>query len=445
MLLVAPDPRHGISPARIGRVRSLLDGLPAPGIAIALPGGPDGVLDALVLRPDGVLGLVPAAERVPVPTNAAGPASAGGGGSQERAAAEIDRLLALADPVPTAPRQVVPVGGGPSRRPTHDDPERTDEDQGVGVATAARLVLTASAGPLVLDAAEVRRLLGVWRLADFVPTDAELFTAGFPVGPPGPVPSARTSDRSNPGGPLARPITAALPVAAEEPSLRPEGLPPSVEESPRLGLPDGGSGPRRRRDRRARREVSLPAWVSTWRGLSVAAAITFVVALGVAVLVVRATSPVPEEIAAEPVRVVDGVSWTQRVVTTEATCEGHAYGLAVEFLRERPCMQLDRTLWTADADGTPVVAAVGVVHMRDAASAAALKSLVDSSGTGNVADLLREGRGYPGAPAGLTNAGYSATQLGESVVIAETDATDSSSPSESTLDGLARSVLVLRP
>ena len=140
--------------------------------------------------------------------------------------------------------------------------------------------------------------------------------------------------------------------------------------------------------------------MSTWRGLAVAATVTFAVALGVAVLVVRATSPAPEEIAAEPVRVVDGVSWTQRVVTTEPTCEGHAYGLAVQFLRERPCVQLDRTLWTADdADGTPVVAAVAVVHMRDAASAAALKSLIDSSGTGNVADLLREGRGYPGAPA----------------------------------------------
>ena len=98
MLLVAPDPRHGISPARIGRVRALLDGLAAPGIAIALPGGPDGVLDALVLRPDGVLGLVPAAERVPVPTTAGVTGSTGG--SQERAAAEIDRLLALADPRP---------------------------------------------------------------------------------------------------------------------------------------------------------------------------------------------------------------------------------------------------------------------------------------------------------------------------------------------------------
>src|ERR1700709_2156177 len=68
MLLVAPDPRLGISPERISRVRTLLDGLPtAPGVAVALPGGPDGELDALVLRPDGGLGLLPPPPAPPPP------------------------------------------------------------------------------------------------------------------------------------------------------------------------------------------------------------------------------------------------------------------------------------------------------------------------------------------------------------------------------------------
>ncbi|MEJ2867866.1 hypothetical protein WCD74_08830 [Actinomycetospora sp. OC33-EN08] len=425
MLLVAPDPRHGIAPHRIHRIRRLLDGLPtAPGLAVALPGGPDGVLDALVLRPDGVLGLVPAGDRVPVPSGA-------GGGSQERAAAEIDRLLALADPTPTAPRQVLPIAGGRPGRVVPEDPERTDEDTEVGVATAARLVLTASSGPTVLDVAEVRRLFAAWRLAEFVPAPADLVTAGFPGSlPPGPVPTARSAALSNPGGPLARPATAALAVGGPE-------------ESPRLGTPDASESSGRRR-RARRREVALPGWVSTWRGLGVAAVAAFAVALGTAVLVVRSTGTAPEEIAAEPVQVVDGVSWTQRVVATEPTCEGHAYGLAVQFLRERPCVQLDRALWTAESGGTPVVASVAVVRMHDAPSAAALKSLVDSSGTGNVADLLREGRGYPGAPSGVAGGGYSSTQLGETVVIAETDATGSGSASESSLDRLARAALGLR-
>ena len=67
-----------------------------------------------------------------------------------------------------------------------------------------------------------------------------------------------------------------------------------------------------------------------------------------------------------------------------------------------------------------MVVSVAVVRMHDAASASAFKSLVDSSGTGNVADLLREGRGFPGAPASLGNAGYGSSLLGDSVVIAET-------------------------
>ncbi len=433
MLLVAPDPRHGIAPERVRRVRRLLDGLPtAPGVAVALPGGPDGVLDALVLRPDGVLGLVPAGDRVPVLTTGSG------GGVQDRAAAEIDRLLALADPTPTAPRQVVPVVD--RAVPDRADPERTAEDRGIGIATAASLVLTASSGPTVLDAAEVRRLFAAWRLAGFVPDPVELAAAGFPGSlPPGVVPAARSAAVSNPGGPLARPTTAPIAVADPTPAgiaVPADGAP---QESPRLaGLPTDT-----RRRRRARREVTLPTWMATWRGLGVAAVVAFGLALGVAGLVVRGTGATPEEISADPVRVVDGVSWTQRVVTSDPTCDGHAYGLAVQFLAERPCTQLDRALWTADADGTPIVASVAVVRMHDAASAAALKSLVDSSGTGNVADLLREGRGYPGAPAGLSGAGYSSTQLGEMVVITETDGT-TSKVAEPTLDRLARTALGLR-
>lgn len=428
MLLVAPDPRHGIAPERVRRIRRLLDGLPtAPGLAVALPGGPDGVLDALVLRPDGVLGLVPAGDREPVPAG-------GAGGRQDRAAAEIDRLLALADPTPTAPRQVVPVVDRAA--PDRADPERTAEDAGIGVATAASLVLTASSGPTVLDAAEVRRLFAAWRLAEFVPEPVDLAAAGFEVSlPPGAVPSARSSALSNPGGPLARPTTAPIPAAA----VGAVGS-PAPEESPRLGSVPADT----RRRRRARREVALPAWMATWRGLGIAAVAAFGVALGIAVLVVRGTGAAPEEISADPVRVVDGVSWTQRVVTTDATCEGHAYGLAVQFLRERPCTQLDRALWTADAEGTPLVASVAVVRMNDAASAAAFKSLVDSSGTGNVADLLREGRGYPGAPAALSGTGYASTQLGETVVITETDGTGGTRMPESALDRLARTALGLR-
>jgi hypothetical protein len=475
MLLVAPDPRLGIAPERISRVRTLLDGLStAPGLAVALPGGPDGDLDAVVLRPDGVLGLVLASRRVGAGAGARA-VDGGGPGSQELAAAEIDRLLALTHPAPTAPRQVVPiVDGRPPAYSRHDDPERTDEDTGVGVATAARLVLTASAGPTVLEAAEVRRLLVAWRLAEFLPDGADLRAAGFPgdlhdggAGPrssgsvppvpagavgalPAVVPAARSAVASSPGGapePPGPPRTGVLSAGPDESSPRPLTAPlpvaPALAGDVRPGAlgpyaSDPGSRARRRREQRSRRLVAV-GWLGTWRGLGIAAVATFGVALAVAVLVVRGVAPTPEDVAALPVRVVDGVSWTQQVVTTESTCEGHAYGLAVQFLREHPCVQLDRTLWSGDVGGSAMVASVAVVRMSDAASAAALKALVDSSGTGNVADLLREGRGFAGAPPSLGNAGYGSAQQGESVVIAETaPGTGSGSVGESTLDRVAR-------
>ncbi|HSK57975.1 MAG TPA: hypothetical protein VK935_02870, partial [Actinomycetospora sp.] len=63
MLVLAPDPRLGIAPERVARLRALLDAAateaPVPGVVVALPGGADGVLDAVVVRPDGVLGLAP--------------------------------------------------------------------------------------------------------------------------------------------------------------------------------------------------------------------------------------------------------------------------------------------------------------------------------------------------------------------------------------------------
>lgn len=502
MLLVAPDPRLGIAPERISRVRTLLDGLPtAPGLAVALPGGPDGELDAVVLRPDGVLGLVPASASRRVGVGAGSGSGAAGAGSQELAAAEIDRLLALADPTPTAPRQVVPiVDRRPPARPRQEDPERTDEDTGVGVATAARLVLTASAGPTVLEAAEVRRLLAAWRLAEFVPDGADLDAAGFPGAVPdggsgrsragaasgaassGPTPypaapnpssnplshpssDVGSSHPSTPSVPVARLSFASSPGGAAEPAASRTGVLTEPDQHPSrpptapmpatpapvrdaapasLGpwVSEVGSGPRRRRGRR----FVPTGWLGTWRGLGVTAAATFAVALGIAVLVVRGVSPAPEDVAAQPVRVVDGVSWTQRVVTTDSSCEGHAYGQAVQFLRQHPCAQLDRSLWSGDVGGSPTVASVAVVRMADAASATAFKALVDSSGTGNVADLLREGKGFPGAPASLSaSAGYGSAQVGESVVVAETTTgAGAASVGEGTLDRIARQVLELR-
>jgi hypothetical protein len=58
--------------------------------------------------------------------------------------------------------------------------------------------------------------------------------------------------------------------------------------------------------------------------------------------------------------------------------------------------------------------------MPDASAATQLKTWADSSGTGNVSDLLREGMTWPGGPTRLGSASeYASTLQGDVVVIVE--------------------------
>src|SRR4051794_35206187 len=189
MLVLAPDPRLGIAPERVARVRALLEqaevGAPVSGVVVVLPGGPDGALDAAVVRPDGVLGLAPllAGEREAA-HDASREAVAAGGGLLTRApstpptglgrgasgptardaADELDRLLGLPDPPCGAPRRVLATLG-------------EDDESGAG---ATRAALGAPVGSFrVIDVDDLRRLLVAFRLGDHVPDHARLADAGF--------------------------------------------------------------------------------------------------------------------------------------------------------------------------------------------------------------------------------------------------------------------------
>jgi len=458
MLVLAPDPRLGIAPERVARVRALLDAAAGeaavPGVVVALPGGADGVLDAVVLRPDGVLGLAPlsAAER-----EAAREAVAAGGGrldtpptglpadgpgpSARAVAAELDRLLTLPDPPCTAPRRVVGT-----RDDDADDPGDT------------RSALIAPIGSFrVIDVEDLRRVLVAFRLAEHVPDAASLAEAGFldpdtpavhagasPETTPVPVPASRSSSSSSSPasspGPL--PSTGRLPASAPESSGPP---PPGGAIGLLAERGRAGRAGRAGRVSRARSRYggALPDWVWGWRGLTAAALAAFLVALGLAVLVGRAATDGPEPDPAAT-RTVDGVTFTREVVTSEVSCEGHAYGQAAAFLRERGCLHLDRSLWSGVADGEEVVVAVATVQMPDTTTAGAFRSLVDSNGTGNISDLLREQRGYPGAPAALSGQGYASAQLGDRVVVAEADGIDPDFTDGDALDRISRAALALR-
>jgi hypothetical protein len=118
---------------------------------------------------------------------------------------------------------------------------------------------------------------------------------------------------------------------------------------------------------------------------------------------------------------VHGRTFTLRAVKVDTSCAGHAYGQVAGYLTQTPCTGLSRALYSTEVGGHQLVLAVSHTRMPDASSAAQLKTWADSSGTGNVSDLLREGTTWAGGPTRLGSASeYASTLQGDVVTIVET-------------------------
>jgi hypothetical protein len=140
--------------------------------------------------------------------------------------------------------------------------------------------------------------------------------------------------------------------------------------------------------------------------------------------------------------VVNGTTFTLQAVQQDRTCRGHAYNAVADFFSRSDCTGLSRSLWSADAGGSPAVVSLSRVTMADVGGAQALRSLADTDGSGNVSDLLREGIRFPGGPAKLSGAQYASAQQDTTVTIVETSWTATAGAS-SALDALASSALSL--
>jgi hypothetical protein len=137
-----------------------------------------------------------------------------------------------------------------------------------------------------------------------------------------------------------------------------------------------------------------------------------------------ASRPAAQSTASGPqpgaVQVVGGVTYTLQAVDVDDTCVGHGYGGVGESFGETDCLGLSRGLYSAEVDGRPIVVAVSHVRMPDSESARKLRGLADTTGTGNVSDLLRDGVSYAGAPESLRDAEYASAVSGSTVTIVET-------------------------
>ncbi|HEV2783314.1 MAG TPA: hypothetical protein VGX25_28350 [Actinophytocola sp.] len=104
----------------------------------------------------------------------------------------------------------------------------------------------------------------------------------------------------------------------------------------------------------------------------------------------------------------------------DSNCAEHSYEDIKGFFQKTPCQQLTRALYTTTTtDGRKVYTNVSVVRMGTADDAAELRRLADTEGTGNVNDLILEGRVKVPQLKSVAGGGYSAVQHDRNVIIVE--------------------------
>jgi hypothetical protein len=130
--------------------------------------------------------------------------------------------------------------------------------------------------------------------------------------------------------------------------------------------------------------------------------------------------------------------WVRQAGDDQTDCAAHSYGQVQAFFAKTPCSSVHRVLATTKQGDRAVVIASSVVTFDTATQAERYLALVDSDGTGNISDLLREGVGYAGGPSKLPAAAFASRRSGSQVWVAEAAyATGTSSSTDPTLRQLA--------
>jgi hypothetical protein len=130
--------------------------------------------------------------------------------------------------------------------------------------------------------------------------------------------------------------------------------------------------------------------------------------------------------------------WVRQAGDDQTDCAAHSYGQVRTFFAKTPCSSVHRLLATTRQGSRAVVIASNVVTFDTAGQAARYLALVNSDGTGNISDLLREGVGYAGGPSKLPAAAFASRQSGSQVWVAEAGyVTGSSSTSDPALKAIA--------
>jgi len=100
-------------------------------------------------------------------------------------------------------------------------------------------------------------------------------------------------------------------------------------------------------------------------------------------------------------------------------CASHSHGRTQSSFEEQNCVRATRSLATGRVAGRPALFVVSRIQMPSPEAAATIKQVLDGTGTGNLDDLLRDGKTFPGAPEEMPSSGYTSVQSGAVVTVAE--------------------------
>lgn len=159
-------------------------------------------------------------------------------------------------------------------------------------------------------------------------------------------------------------------------------------------------------------------WPPSRRGLVIAGGLALLLIGGFAALAnpfgSDAVSP-----TASILKTAAPTGYALKVTDVITDCADHSRGKTKASFKAENCLRATRLLATGEVGGRPVLYVVSRIEMATSDAAASVKQVLDGDGTGNLDDLLREGKTYPGAPYEMPISGYASVQNGTTVTVAE--------------------------
>lgn len=134
------------------------------------------------------------------------------------------------------------------------------------------------------------------------------------------------------------------------------------------------------------------------------------------------SSEAPSSPPAKPTPTVQAGRFTfEGLAPTQVSrsCEQASYGKVSKWFTRHRCERVVRGLYAAEDGDARALVSISVVTMPTVPQAQRLKRLTDTSGTGNVSDLLRDGSvRLPGAPE-VAGGNYASNVAGNTLTIVE--------------------------